>query len=190
MSPFPSPVRVIDGTLILNSAGATAEGGWQALQSTSLRICTTEGTSCDQHAPADLGGVLENPQSNSFQSGTGVIAGWRCAAERIDIAIDGVMFQAAYGTSREDTRDICGDADNGFGLLVNWNLFGDVQHHVQALADGIEFAHATLSVSTFGTEFLTGVTGQYALMDFPQTGMTTPVQWQEPLQNFVIEHVE
>ena len=103
-SPLPSPVRVVDGTLILNSARATAEGGWQALQSTSLRICTTGGTSCDQHAPAGPGGVLENPQSDSFQSGAGVIAGWRCAAERIDIVIDGVMFQAAYGKPGRYTR--------------------------------------------------------------------------------------
>ena len=185
-NPLPSLVRVVDGTLILNSVRATAEGGWQALQGIAVRICTTEGTSCDQHAPADVGGLLENPDPDSFQSGAGVIAGWRCDAERIDIVIDGVMFEAAYGTSREDTRSICGDADNGFGLLVNWNLFGGGLHDVRALADGIEFARARLTVSTFGAEFLTGVTGQYGLIDFPQTGMITPLQWQESLQNFVI----
>ena len=141
-------------------------------------------------SPGDGTGVLENPQSGSFHSGAGVISGWRCVAEQIDVEIDGVLFQAAYGTSREDTRTMCGDADNGFGLLVNWNLFGAGQHEVRALADGVEFARGNISVTTFGVEFLNGVSGQYALSDFPELGRTTTVRWQEPIQNFVIERVQ
>src|SRR5918992_2731893 len=87
--------------------------------------------------------LLENPQPASFQSGIGVISGWVCTATRVDIDFDNGAFtlQAAYGTSREDTRGVCGDADNGFGLLFNWNILGDGEHRVRALADGVEFAN-------------------------------------------------
>src|SRR5262249_35035451 len=34
-------------------------------------------------------GILENPLPGSFQSGLGLIAGWVCAANRIDIEVDG-----------------------------------------------------------------------------------------------------
>jgi hypothetical protein len=134
-----------------------------------------------------LMGVLENPQAGSFQSGIGLISGWVCEATQIDIEIDGTaVFEAAYGTSREDTRSVCGDADNGFGLLFNWNLLGDGTHIIRALADGIEFGSAMFEVSTLGTEFLMGAVGSYPLEDFPEVGMDVAVQWQESLQNFVI----
>ena len=61
---------------------------------------------------------FENPQPGSFQSGVGVISGWVCEAERIDIVFNPVAtfaqeetwraglssrdqtFQAAYGHPR------------------------------------------------------------------------------------------
>src|SRR5436309_2844078 len=101
--------------------------------------------------------TLENPQPHSAQSGIGVISGWACHATRIEIEIDGAKTQAAYGTSREDTRPVCGDANNGFGLLFNWNLLSNGTHRVRALVDGQEFANATVTVTTVGAEFLQGV---------------------------------
>src|SRR4029453_17418890 len=60
---------------------------------------------------------FENPASGSVQSGIGLISGWMCNANRIDIDIDGLAtFQAAYGTGRDDTQGACGDTNNGFGL--------------------------------------------------------------------------
>ena len=85
--------------------------------------------------------TLENPQPDSFQSGIGLISGWACNAQQIEITFNGgPPVEASYGTSRSDTQATCGDADNGFGLPFNWNLLGDGVHTVQALADGIEFA--------------------------------------------------
>ena len=134
---------------------------------------------------------LENPQPGSLQSGIGVISGWVCQASRVDIAIDGgPPAQAAYGTSREDTRSVCGDANNGFGLLLNWNLAGDGTHTVQALADGVEFARVTFNVTTLGAEFLTGLAASSIVPDFPSSGLSTAVQWQQSLQNFVIGRVQ
>ncbi len=134
------------------------------------------------------GGGLENPQRGSFQSGIGVISGWVCQASRVDIVIDGLgTLQAAYGTSRNDTQQACGDdGNNGFGLLFNWNLLGNGTHTVRALADGTEFANATFTVSTLGSEFLQGASGQSTLANFPAARKQVTIQWQESTQNFVI----
>jgi hypothetical protein len=132
---------------------------------------------------------LENPQPGSFQSGIGLISGWSCDAQQIDIEIDdGITFQAAYGTSRQDTMSTCGDADNGFGLLMNWNLFSDGPHTLRALRDGVEVAQVTFTVATLGLgEFPRGLSGSFTLQDFPHPGTDVVVQWQESRQNFVIK---
>ena len=137
-------------------------------------------------ARAQAQAFLENPQPGSFQSGIGVISGWVCDAQRIDIEFDGVRTQAAYGTARADTRAVCGDDNNGFGLLFNWNLLGDGVHTVKAFADNQEFANATVTVVTLGAEFLSGATKNERLTDFPQPGADIIVVWQQSQQNFVI----
>ena len=136
-------------------------------------------------------GVLENPGAGSSQSGIGVISGWACNAGRIDLLIDGVATQAAYGTARGDTVAVCGDSNNGFGLLFNWNLLGDGPHTIRALADGVQFGSATFTVTTMlGAEFLSGVKGSFRLSDFPWPGAEVTIHWDESLQNFVIESIE
>ena len=130
---------------------------------------------------------LENPQPGSFHSGVGVVSGFVCDADRIDIEINGSLFQASYGTSRADTAGVCGDSDNGFGLLFNWNLLGDGVHTVRALADGVAFATATFKVKTFGEEFLQGQQATFVLPGFPQAGTNARVRWQQSLQNFSLE---
>ena len=135
--------------------------------------------------------VFENPPPGSFQSGLGVISGWACEAERIDIVFNAgtdaeVTAQAAYGTDRADTRPSCSDSDNGFGLLFNWNLLGDGTHTVHARADGEIFGSAAVTVTTLGREFLTGVEKRARLKDFPDTGTDLVVAWQPAIQNFVI----
>ena len=69
---------------------------------------------------------MENPASASFQSGIGLLSGWVCDAAVVELEInDGPRLAAAYGTDRADTASVCGDTNNGFGLLFNWNLLGD-----------------------------------------------------------------
>src|SRR5262245_45268388 len=133
--------------------------------------------------------LLEDPQPGSRQSGIGLIRGWACQANRIDIEIDGQTVQAAYGTTRGDTQQICGDSNNGFGLTFNWNLLGDGLHRVRASADGTQFADVTFSVTTLGAEFLTGRSGSCTVPNFSQTGMNVNLRWEESLQNFVISCV-
>jgi YVTN family beta-propeller protein len=131
--------------------------------------------------------VLGNPQPDSFQSGIGVISGFVCDASQILIEFNGTAtFEAAYGTSRGDTQDICGDSNNGFSLLFNWNLLGNGTHTVRALADSVEFANVTITVTTLGAEFRTDLSGTVPVPDFPMPGQTTNLRWQQGQQNFVI----
>ncbi len=133
---------------------------------------------------------LGNPQPHSFQSGLGVISGWACHAEEVVIELNGDPQQAAYGTRRTDTRDACGDTNNGFGLLVNWNELGAGTHTVRALIDDVEFANTTVRVTTLAPgeegKFLRGVRGTVTIPDFPHAGDATTLRWEQALQNFVI----
>jgi hypothetical protein len=135
-------------------------------------------------------GVLENPQPDSHHGGIGVISGWVCDANEISVEIDGhPAFPAPYGTQRLDTQSVCGDSNNGFGVLMNWNLLGDAEHTLQVFADGALFGSATFRVSTLGTEFLAGASGVVTVEDFPEPGQSVTLQWQESMQNFVITEV-
>lgn len=98
--------------------------------------------------------------------------------------------QAGYGTSRTDTKEACGDSDNGFGLLWNWNNLNDGQHTVRALADRVEFAWSTFTVTTLGENFVRGLQGKAMLEDFPTAGQAVTVEWQETQQNPVITNRE
>ena len=136
-----------------------------------------------------LSGLLENPFSGSFQSGIGLFSGWVCDASQVEIEINGdptLTFMAGYGTDRIDTTGACGDSNNGFGLLFNWNLLGDGTHTVRALADGVEFDSATFTVTTLGREFVRGAVGECTVENFLTLGETVTLEWQESMQNFVI----
>ena len=136
-------------------------------------------------------GYLENPGPNSFQSGIGVISGWVCAAAAVTITLGDLLPQVAgYGTERVDTEAVCGDTDNGFGLLFNWNLLGAGTHEVVASVDGEELGRVTVQVTTLGTGFLRGVEGECVVEDFPLPGETVTLEWQQNSQNFVITAVE
>ncbi len=145
-----------------------------------------------------LTGYLENPGPGSFHSGIGVISGWVCEAEEVEIEIttargaelrlvpEVLRFDAAYGTERTDTAEECGDTDNGFSLLFNWNRLGDGEHMVELLVDGEAVAQSTIRVTTLDGEFVRGIFGGGCLAGFPTPEETVRVLWQESQQNFVM----
>ena len=155
---------------------------------------TTTGTTTGRRSPPstpppppdDVVGYLENPGAASFQSGIGLISGWTCDADEVEIVLNGEPQEAAYGTARLDTEAVCGDSDNGFGLLFNWNLLGDGEHEVVAVVDGVELDRATVTVTTLGAEFLRDVTGTCTAADFPTMDETVTLAWQQTQQNFVL----
>ena len=165
---FRLSVRVAPGPVVIAVAGNGQQTGAYTLQVTFLS------------------GFLENPGAASFQSGIGLISGWTCDAEEVEIVLNGEPQEAAYGTARVDTAGVCGDSDNGFGLLFNWNLLGDGEHEVVALVDGVELDRATVTVTTLGAEFLRDVTGTCTAADFPTMDETVTLAWQQTQQNFVI----
>ena len=84
-----------------------------------------------------------------------MLSGWVCDADAVEVELGHLGRQvAAYGTERLDTQAVCGDTDNGFGLLFNWNLLGEGEHEVIAYVDGMELGWATVRVTTLGEEFL------------------------------------
>lgn len=135
-------------------------------------------------------GNLENPAPDGHESGIGLISGWLCSAGRVEIGFDGgPLARMAYGTSRADTAAVCGDTDNGFGLLYNFNLLGSGTHVARLYADGVLFATRTFNVATLGGEFITGLSRNFLVDNFPGPGQGAVVRWQESKQNFVIERL-
>ena len=145
-------------------------------------------------------GHLENPSPDSDLiyanvSGTSAIYGWVCNAKKVEVEIEGFekwgkRLTAGYGTTRTDTRGVCGDDDNGFSFLFNWNHLGDGVHTVNTYADDVKFASTRVKVVTLGAEFLTGY--------YEKTGLSLPdnlpqdvqLEWWEGVQNFVMVKAE
>ena len=124
---------------------------WQQTQQSFVLVDGPAPTGATNRMGTPGEGYLENPGPNSFQSGIGVLSGWVCDAETVELAIGTAGRQvAAYGTERLDTLEMCGDTANGFGLLFNWNLLGEGEHEVVAFVDGEELGRATVRVTTLG----------------------------------------
>ncbi len=182
-------LRGVSGTFPLPNfphPGDTTVVQWSESQQNFVITDSQPSTGGGHNRVAGLEAVLENPSLGSPQSGIGIISGWACEAQEVVIELAGTPVPAAYGTPRGDTQGVCGDSNNGFVLLVNWNNLGPGEHPVRALADGMEFARTTVRVTTLGAEFLRGVSGTFPLPDFPHPGDITTLRWEEALQNFVI----
>ena len=133
-------------------------------------------------------GRLEVPAFAEHMSGIGLFSGWKCEGQNISIQFeDGTSLPVAYGTDRADTATVCGDSNNGFGLLFNFNLLGSGTHTVKALADDIEFDRVTFYVSEMSSgEFLRDASAETIVEDFPKPGHSVKLVWDEALQNFRI----
>ena len=134
---------------------------------------------------------LEIPQRGSVQSGVSIVSGWVCDAERVEVAFDGGdLIETAYGTTRQDTVNACGDDDNGFSLLWAYQLLGPGKHEVVAYADGVEFARNSFSVTDISNgSFLRDVFAESRIQGFPDRMHDIVLQWQEANQNFVIKQM-
>ena len=129
--------------------------------------------------------TLENPAPGALKSGVGVISGWVCDADELEVSVDGgARTFVPYGSERSDTASVCGDTDNGFGLLWNYNELGDGPHTVTLYVDGMIQTQVNFSVQTLGTNFLRGVTGQGAITLSDDKRVS--IQWEEATQGFTI----
>ena len=136
-------------------------------------------------------GILEVPRPGAIQSGVGVVSGWKCAAGAITIRFDGgPPIAVPYGSSRDDTRFICENTENGFALQWNYNLLTEGEHLIEVFDEGERFASAAFTVTKIGAEFLSGRVGSCEVDDFPFPGERVVLEWQEASQNFVIAQWE
>lgn len=133
--------------------------------------------------------VLEVPQNGGDASGIGYISGWKCPPnDNVQVVIDGGAPRVmSTGIVRGDTAQACNNGGrNGFITQINFNLLGFGTHTAVVQQNGIPFAQSTFHVVTFGTNFLTGKSGEYVLANFPNAGKSTTVTWSQGAQNFII----
>ena len=163
--------------------------------SNAIRVVVGHSVEVLPREPAGMGepltGVLENPSPGALKSGVGLISGWVCDAEELEVSFDGgPRLFVPYGSERTDTADapdgrvICGDTDNGFGLLMNYNNLGDGSHTVTLYADDVLVDQSQFTVTTLGTDFLRDVRGRGVIT--LSDGKQVTVQWEEATQGFTI----
>jgi len=135
-------------------------------------------------------GMLENPAPGSFQSGAGLVFGWKCSAGTITIRFDaGDPLPAAYGSLRGDTLGACGDAQNGYVLLWNWNLLSPGDHSIEVFDDDQLFASTVFTVVSTGVEFLSSHASS-TIPNFPFSGDVSTLAWSDATQSFQLTEVE
>ena len=134
----------------------------------------------------------ETPTDGSIQSGIGVIRGWACDARSVEVSFNDLPpFALAYGTSREDTRTVCGDANNGYGGVFAFGLLGNGSHTMTTWIDGAAYETVEFQVNGLPDQFIEGLSAEYELSDFPSAGEMVLIRWSQPDQNFiVIDHTE
>ncbi len=139
---------------------------------------------------SDTPAMQETPSMGSKESGIGIIRGWACDAYKVEIAIDGgSRIPVAYGTSREDTRSVCGDADNGYGMVFAWGLLGKGIHRLQTFVDNVEIEDIDFEVVGLDQAFAKDLpTRSYRLFDFPNAGESVNIGWSEAHQGFRIHY--
>ena len=130
---------------------------------------------------------MEIPSQGTVQSGIGLVSGWHCDADQIAVSFNGgPLIEASYGSTRNDTVNACGDSDNGFALLWNYNLLGSGSHSVALYADGRKVSTTAFRVTTLGAEFLTNKQSNRRIYGFPDLDHDVILEWQQGNQNYVV----
>ncbi len=159
---------------------------------------------CEAPVETDSRGALENPSGGGFRSGIGVISGWVCVANEVEVRIfsdRGILratLNVGYGTSRPDTVGSCGHSspDTGFGMTYNFNHLPEGAYTIRAYADDVqigqeqafEVVHLTTFAATNTDRFLRDLPpAECRVNDFPAPGEDTFLLWEQSTQNFVIE---
>ena len=156
----------------------------------------------DPPPATDSTGNFEDPPNESTRSGVGLIRGWVCQANRIEVQITNaegervVTETAAYGSSRPDVvqaqRCQHSSPNVGFGITYNFNRLPEGTYTISALADGqvIGQAHTFDVVRISDQEFPTTFTGECVVPNFPATGQTVTLEWETSTQNFQITDIQ
>jgi len=142
---------------------------------------------CGLSSPA-WSAVIEVPAPNQIMSGISYFSGWKCVQGSLTARIDGgEPFALGSFHSRGDTREVCGDVDNGWVIQFNFNRLSQGMHTFEAFDDGTSFATVEFEVVHFDEEFKTDATGECTgtLSD----GSRVELTWAQNLQNFGITEI-
>ena len=133
-------------------------------------------------------GVLGTPPDGSTVSGVSAISGYHCTSKNIEVFIDGVSFgPAGAGTQILGTQGVCGRTDTGYSFLYNFSNLNNGQHTISVTADGVTFGTNTITtVKSGGEQWLTGVSKQTKVTDFPHPGQSATLGWVQSFQNFLV----
>ena len=139
-----------------------------------------------------LQAALEAPAQGQTLTGIGLLRGWACEAERVEVSINnGPRLPASIGGPRGDTAEVCGHPDTGFVLLVNWNEFGAGEHRLDLFIDSRRHTSRTVEVVTYGQAYRDDLDGaEWVLEDWPEPGTDTTIGWNEDKQNIEILDIQ
>ena len=142
-----------------------------------LMICSLAGVA--------QGARVEVPEPNQTMSGGSFFSGWKCDQGALTGSVDGgPRFPLAGLMQRDDTRKVCGDTNNGWIVLFNFNRLSPGRHTFEAFDGATAFAEVTFQVVHFGEEFKRGVTG--AGVASLSDGSTADLTWAQNLQAFMV----
>lgn len=131
--------------------------------------------------------ALEAPDEGQTLTGIGLLRGWACDAETVSVRIDGHRrIPISVGSPRGDTEEICGTADTGFALLLNWNNLGAGEHTLDLFINSRLYTTRTITVITYGQRYMTGMEKEWTITDWPEPGIDTIIAWNEATQNIEI----
>lgn len=135
---------------------------------------------------------IEIPAQDSVQSGIGLISGWACLAENIEISIDGgARVKVPAEAPRGDVESVCSHPNAGFGLLMNYNTLSEGEHSIQLFIKDFAMGEPRkFKVVKPKGEFARGLVRQISVSDFPEVGKTTVLDWREGEQRFGIKEVK
>ena len=135
--------------------------------------------------------ALEAPDEGQTLTGIGLLRGWACDAETVSVRIDGhYRIPILVGSPRGDTEEICGTADTGFALLLNWNNLGAGEHTLDLFINSRLHTTRTVTVITYGQGFLRGLEKTWTITDWPSPGTDTVIAWNQATQNIEIVDIQ
>lgn len=135
----------------------------------------------------------DNPQPQQNTSGILELNGWACDAKNIEIVLTSntgaqEKIQVPCCTERGDAS--CKNKKAGFAATVNVNRMGSGDVSAELYIDGV-LASQRPFVVTRPTDmnFYTGDVPPILLPNFPESGKSTTVVWEQSTQNYEIETV-
>lgn len=83
----------------------------------AMRFCWL---SNETQGAIDQAVTVSTPEQTHTQSGLGLISGWACVADKVEISIDGgVPVKISGEMERLDVKHVCGQITAGFGKLID-----------------------------------------------------------------------